>query len=562
MVGSMKGDVLVNEIMYTPAADEPEWVELINTSPDTIDVKHWRISDSNISTKSIITQTDAPVAPGSYFVIAKEASFADYHPCAPFVVASFAALNNSTPDAVVLYDVNFKTIDSVMYFPSWGGQNGKSLERIDTELPSTSPTNWGSSRDTLGSTPGKKNSIARLDYDVSVGSLSQAETVLGGQSVPAISFCLHNNGRRTADSMTINFYYDSDRDSIPEPSELLHTMLWTRSIAAGDSILCIEPLPQLTPGVTPMIVSMDWRRDENVRNNRSFVSIRLSAVPGSIIINEIMYDPLPGQNEWLEFYNRSGQSMNLTSWTFHDRPTLNNVNAFEIPYQRFAVKPGEYMVVAADSSIFQLYENLSVSDSAHHICILNRSGGFSLNNDGDAVVLSDLTGQMIDSVAYLPEWHHPDVVDTKGRSLERINQNIGSNDPRNWSTCTNILGGTPGKLNSINTASVKSTLMLSITPNPFSPDGDGFEDFCVIRYALPMMTSTIKLKIYDIKGRLVRMLANGELAGSQGDLVWNGFDDNKRRARIGVYIIFLEATDRASGKVVTAKAVAVVAAKL
>jgi hypothetical protein len=71
-VGNMKGDVLVNEIMYAPAGDEPEWVELNNISPDTINLKNWRISDSNISTKSIITQLDVLFPPRSYLVIAKD----------------------------------------------------------------------------------------------------------------------------------------------------------------------------------------------------------------------------------------------------------------------------------------------------------------------------------------------------------------------------------------------------------------------------------------------------------------------------------------------------------
>jgi hypothetical protein len=38
--------------------------------------------------------------------------------------------------------------------------------------------------------------------------------------------------------------------------------------------------------------------------------------------------------------------------------------------------------------------------------------------------------------------------------------------------------------------------------------------------------------------------------------------NNKQRARIGVYVVFLEATDQSSGKVVTAKAAVVVAKKL
>ena len=144
--GNAKGDMLINEIMYYPVGDEPEWVELYNASSDTINLKNWKISDSNISTKSIITQTDVLVPPSSYLVIAKDNVFASCHSGVPFVIANFSALNNSTSDAVVIYDTRLNTIDSVMYSPSWGGQNGKSLERIDIGMPSTSMKNWGTSQ--------------------------------------------------------------------------------------------------------------------------------------------------------------------------------------------------------------------------------------------------------------------------------------------------------------------------------------------------------------------------------------------------------------------------------
>jgi hypothetical protein len=495
-------------------------------------------------------------------VIAKDIAFASYHPGVPVVTANFSALNNSTPDAVVIYDMKLNTIDSVMYSPSWGGQNGKSLERIDVEMPSTSMTNWGTSQDSLGSTPGRKNSIVRFDYDLMINNLTQRQTMVGGKFVPLVNVSVKNIGRRTVDSVLVSFYSDRNSNAVPEPSELVRTILSAQPLVANDSILLSESFPQLLSGVTNFIVINDCWRDENLRNNRSSISMKVSYDPRSFVINEIMYDPLNGQNEWFELYNRSGQPIDLAHWNFNDKPTLNSVNSFEISNEPFAVESGGYAVVAADSAIFQLFPNLSQSDSIIHIRILNHSGGFSFNNDGDVVVLKDITGQTIDSVAYLPSWHHPDVVDTKGRSLERINPNIDSNDPRNWSTCTNILGGTPGKANSIVTTSIKSNSMISISPNPFSPDGDGFEDFCIIRYNLPAMTSTLNLRIYDIKGRLVRTLANGELAGTQGEIVWDGFCNDKQRARIGVYIIFLEATDRSSSKVMTAKAVAVVATKL
>jgi hypothetical protein len=561
-VGNVNGDILINEIMYYPIGDEPEWVELCNASSDTVNLKNWKISDSNILTKSIIAQHDVLVPPDSFLVVAKDVIFASNHPGVPLIITDFSALNNSTSDAVVIYDTRSIPIDSVMYAPSWGGQNGKSLERIDLEMPSTASSNWGTAQDSHGSTPGMKNSIARLEYDLMISNLAQTQTLIGGKLIPTVNVRVQNIGRRTADSVCINFYSDNNHNSVPEPTECISHKVSSQPLAAGDSILFSELFPQLASGETTIIVFVDWWRDERARNNQGAVSVKLSCDPQSVVINEIMFDPLNDQNEWIEFFNRSDRPIDLSHWTFNDRPTVNTINSFEIPNQSSAVKPGEFMIAAADSSLFKVFQILSQPDSTMHICILNHSSGFSLNNDGDAVVLKDLTGQTIDSVAYLSSWHHPDVIDTKGRSLERINPNIDSNDPRNWSTCTNILGGTPGKVNSIMTLSRTSNSFISISPNPFSPDGDGFEDFCIIRYTLPLMTSTVSVKIYDIKGRLVRTLANGELAGRQGELVWNGFDDNKQRARIGVYVIFLEATDRSSGKVVTAKAVAVVAAKL
>jgi hypothetical protein len=395
-----------------------------------------------------------------------------------------------------------------------------------------------------------------------ISNLTQLQTMIGGKVIPVINISVKNVGRRTADSVIVSFYSDNNHNGILEPLELIRTVISAQSLVVGDSILLPESFPQLASGETNIIVRADWWRDENSRNNQALVSVKISYEPRSLVINEIMYDPLFGQNEWFELFNRSDQLINLAHWTFNDKPTLNSVNSFEISNQPFVIKSGEYAIIAADSSIFNLFKNIIQDDSTIHIIILSRSGGFSFNNDGDIIVLKDLVGQTIDSVAYLPSWHHPNVVDTRGRSLERINPNIDSNDPRNWSTCTNILGGTPGKANSIVTTSIKSNSMISISPNPFSPDGDGFEDFCIIRYNLPAMTSTLNLRIYDIKGRLVRTLANGELAGTQGEIVWDGFCNDKQRARIGVYIIFLEATDRSSGKVMTAKAVAVVATKL
>ena len=554
--------LVINEIMYDPLNSQNEWLELFNRSNRPIDLAHWTFNDrptaSGGMNSFVITSQSMIVKPGEYVVIAAESSLLQVLPNSLLTdpAEHIIVLNrpggfgfNNDGDAVILKDLTGKTIDSVMYQSSWGGQHGKSLERIDVHASSNSMTNWGTSQDSLDSTPGRINSIARLDYDVMIKNLIQAQSVVSGKVIPEIHVNVHNIGRQTMDSILVRFYADRNCNAIPEPLELLHTTIFFHSLVAGDSTLLSESFPQLASGVTNMIVIVDWWRDERLVNNRASIYLKISYEPCSLVINEIMYDPLNGQSEWFELYNRSDRPVDLAHWNFNDKPTLNSVNSYEISNQPFIIKSSEYAIVAADSTIFQLFPSLTQPDSTMHIRILNRSNGFSFNNDGDIVVLKDMTGQTIDSVSYSPRWHHPDVVDTRGRSLERINPNIDSNDPRNWSTCTNILGGTPGKANSITTTSKKNNSMISISPNPFSPDGDGFEDFCIIRYNLPLITSTLNIRIYDIKGRLIRTLANGELAGSQGEIVWDGIDDNKQRARIGVYVIFLEATDWSSGKV-------------
>jgi flagellar hook assembly protein FlgD len=92
--------------------------------------------------------------------------------------------------------------------------------------------------------------------------------------------------------------------------------------------------------------------------------------------------------------------------------------------------------------------------------------------------------------------------------------------------------------------------------------GDGFEDFCIIQYNLPLTTSLIRITIFDIKGRLLRTLANSELSGPHGEIIWDGLDDEKQRVRIGPYVVFVEAIDGQAGILATTKAVVVVATKL
>jgi hypothetical protein len=69
-------------------------------------------------------------------------------------------------------------------------------------------------------------------------------------------------------------------------------------------------------------------------------------------------------------------------------------------------------------------------------------------------------------------------------------------------------------------------------PNPFNPS-------TMIRYEIPAR-GRVRLNVYDVRGRLVRTLANGEQDAGPHQVVWMGDDVKGRRVASGVYLYRLE----------------------
>ena len=103
---------------------------------------------------------------------------------------------------------------------------------------------------------------------------------------------------------------------------------------------------------------------------------------------------------------------------------------------------------------------------------------------------------------------------------------------------------------------------VSISPNPFSPDNDGFEDFTVINFDLSKLLSQVRIKVFDSLGRLVRTLVNYKPSASHNSIIFDGLDNNGRPLRIGIYILLIESVEQNSGSVEVMKAPVVIARKL
>ena len=187
---------------------------------------------------------------------------------------------------------------------------------------------------------------------------------------------------------------------------------------------------------------------------------------------------------------------------------------------------------------------------------------FTLSNESKLIFVKDFWGNVIDSVHYSSKWHNESFQSTKNISLERINPKISTSDKNNWSSCVAEEGATPARQNSILTNPESNSKKITIAPNPFSPDNDGFEDFAIITINLASSVSQLRVRIFDDKGRLRRTIADNIPVSFQAKIVFDGRDSEGRLLNIGIYIVLVEASDFRNKTISTMKKVVVIARKL
>jgi len=128
-----------------------------------------------------------------------------------------------------------------------------------------------------------------------------------------------------------------------------------------------------------------------------------------------------------------------------------------------------------------------------------------------------------------------------GVSLERIDYDRPSNDVTNWHSAAESVGfATPGIENSQFLLTINSNSEITINPKIFSPNNDGIDDFVNISYHFARNGLVANVIIYDTKGRLIKNLIQNELLGVEGTFTWDGISNNNEKAKIGIYIIYIE----------------------
>ncbi len=512
--------IVINEAMYAPIVPEPEWIELYNIDTVAINIKNWRLSDKITTLKfpNII------FPPNSYILVTKDSNSlkAKYHLSDVTIIQGKLPNYNNDGDQIILSDSANTTIDSFEYNPKWGGLGGKSLERFDAELLSDS-ANFISSIDDSGATPGSANSIRRRDHDLAA---SKIEIITSKDNTLKLALIIQNRGRIAANFIS----YKLLRRGSPIPITLgtsTNTLL-----PFGYDTIYVD-WTEAPLGSNTLILIADNVDDEFRRNDTLSQDVYLPIPLGRVIVNELMVEPVSASCQWIELYNRSNSSVQLggTSLIVYQKDT-----SFRFLIDSLMILPKSYAIVAASSKIFSSYSGLHPSE---HIFVENTST-LHLQKDRGGVCIKNSNGSLIDSMYFDNSYYSTHLSSITGISLERKHGSSSSTQKNNWGSCVDDLGATPLAVNSLSldSANIHPVMRVSVSPNPFSPDDDHFEDEMTIAIELPSENEeVVSIKLYNERGQISRTIAQDHRTVKIGTFSFDGKDDHEIPLPIGLYTL-------------------------
>lgn len=277
-----------------------------------------------------------------------------------------------------------------------------------------------------------------------------------------------------------------------------------------------------------------------IAETQSF-SFSFSPEVGSVLISEILFNPLSGGVDFVELVNVSETSIPVHRLMLAIRnDTLALKQIYLISTEKRFLRPGQYLVCTKDSQIIAAQY---FSSDPEAFCQMKSFPSFS--DDSGTVVLLNDSLEVIDEFSYSAKMHSPFLANEDGVTLERISLEKPTSDHSNWASAAASVGfATPGLPNS--QMESETEIQDEITPEPqaFSPNGDGYNDQLSIKFKLGKPGYIANVRIFDVIGRQVKFLVKNQSLVQEGSWLWDGESDSGQRSNLGVYIILVELFDR------------------
>jgi hypothetical protein len=429
--------LVFNEVMYHPATNEPamEWVELHNQMAVDLDISNWSL-DGGLAYQF---GSNVVIKGGGYLVVAISPTDLTAATGATNVFGPFTNRLSNSGQQLLLRNNNGRLMSEVSYgtdgdWPVAPDGAGVSLAKRDPTIASKPAANWTLSQQ-MGGTPGRNNfpaapTIAALAFN-ELSAATNADYWLELMNYGTNSLSL--GGCVIVRDGVTNAEYALAAGALAPGGFLVlsDTMLGFHPVA-GDRLFL---LPPARTNVLDAVVVKSAPRGRAPDGNGSWLrpaaltpgASNSVVLRGEIVINEIMYDhqllpatnglpPQPVDEEWIELFNRSTNTVNLTGWK------LGGGISYDFPNGKM-LAPGTYLVVANNAPALQPLHPLAD--------ILGNFSG-KLANGGDAVVLEDSAGNPACRVKYFSGRPWPGAAAGGGSSLELRDPSADSTKAEAW----------------------------------------------------------------------------------------------------------------------------------
>lgn len=522
------GELLISEIMADPSPSigmpNIEYIELFNRSLDSIPLGGIYLGDSSYLNR---LTGDRQLHSHEYMIICATNGCSQFPGKNCYNFNEMPSLNNDG-DKIYLLNNDSILLDVVSYDKTYYGDEyksngGYSLERTDVNTICSGTKNWHASESAVGGTPGEANSISTSNsphekFEVLHGALRnghcielfcneqlQTNTLSAGRLIcAAISDTLTNPQYSYAAANAIMFNSDQALDSFM----VYEVRLEGIRNCFGQTIDAMQPIP---------------------------ICFGFEADTGELTINEILFNPRPGDHDFLEIENTGQRGIDLRSLRLSKRIN-GECSTFYQPIKSLRnIAPKEILCFSEDP---QLTAANYPTNALHQI--VQSVDLCTMNDDSDAIVLLNAHGRIIDEVRYNTTWHNRLLEDVEGVSLERRSAKEPGTSENNWLSGRATDGfATPGLTNAAAYSnSSRDTLSAwSLYPKVLTPNGDGIDDQLMLQARIPTEALVVEVKILAENGQLIRSICGPQTISNQSWQIWNGLTEDYRVAPAAIYFV-------------------------
>jgi hypothetical protein len=543
-------DVLIHEFMADPdpvvQLPNAEYIELYNRSNRIISLQNWTITDNT----GRATLPNINIFPDSFIILTSTSNavrFTGFNHV--FGISGFPSLGN-TEDELVLRDQLGRVIHAIQYNDSWYRDNvkrngGWSLEMIDVNNPCSGAENWRASNHPSGGTPGRINSIKSTNRDRKKPDLIQSHLVAPNQ--------LRLRFSETLDTISLlnPFNYRIQSLETPQSVALLAPFY--------NSVVLTYAQNFSDERVYRIIVDGIFDCSQNSISNLDYSDFAIPHEPtmGNVILNEILFDPRGSGADYVELYNPTNRAYDLSFLYLANASDDDQIrDFFQIAPHGYTLMPNDYVV---------LTDNAANIAQEYHVkfplkVIEMRMPSYP-NSSGRCIIMNQ-AGDRYEQLNYTDRWHFRLLDNRDGVALERIKPSLPVNEISNWTSAAASAGfGTPTYRNSQFMGQARAEGSLTVFPENFSPDNDGYNDVVSFTYEVGEPGFTGNMRIFDSNGRLVAEPMRGQILGVNGTVIWDGIDNQNKKASIGIYTVWFEYFNL-TGEVFRTKKAFVLAGKL